>query len=393
MMGSNYVKGKLGMLLAKRVQTSLGMAVAMIVMLAVIIVLFAGSHAFAANNTANTLKVSPVRTDVEIKPGESKTVKTTVTNLTDGPITVKPIENDFVAGDERGTPALILDEDKFAPTHSLKRFMTPLKNVTIPAGQSKNIEVVITVPANAQPGGYFGAVRFAPTNPDGGGQVNLSGSVASLILMTVPGPAVEKLELTEFNIQQNGVTGTNFRTPNNLQATVRFENKGSVQLGPFGKVSVKQGDKVIYASDFNNKNPRDMTLPDSARRWDIPLKNIGNFGKYTVTAVFTYGAKNQSIEVTKSFWVIPTTVIIWSIVGLIVLIGLIVGIWLFLRSYKRRILQSAGAAPVAPATPVVQSQPAQPVAQQPQRPVQGPPPAQAPRDRQDTPRPPTRRIQ
>jgi hypothetical protein len=378
------------MLLAKRVQTSLGMAVAMVVMLAVIIVLSAGFHAFAATNTANTLKVSPVRSDVEIKPGESKTVKTTVSNLTDAPITVAPIENDFVAGDERGTPALILDADKFAPTHSLKRFMTPLKNVTIPAGQSKNIEVVITVPADAQPGGYFGAVRFAPASPDGGGQVNLSGSVASLILMTVPGPAVEKLNLTDFSIQQNGVTGTNFRTPNNLQATVRFENKGSVQLGPFGKVSVKQGDKVIYASDFNNKTPRDVTLPDSARRWDIPLKNIGTFGKYTVTAVFTYGTKNQSIEVNKSFWVIPTTVIVWSIIGLITLIALIVGIWLFLRSYKRRILRSAGAAPAAATAPVA---PVQPTASQ-QQPQAHTAPTQASVPQRDaSPRPPTRRIQ
>ncbi|MET0980321.1 MAG: DUF916 domain-containing protein [Candidatus Saccharimonadales bacterium] len=344
------------MLVAKRVQTSVRTIVAMILMVAVLIVLLADSRAFAATNTANTLKVSPVRTDIEILPGESKTVKTTVSNLTDAPITVSPIENDFVAGDERGTPALILDADKFAPTHSLKRFMTPLKNVTIPAGQSKVVEVVITVPANAQPGGYFGAVRFAPTSPDGGGQVNLSASVASLILMTVPGPAVEKLALTDFNIQQNGVTGTNFRTPNNLQATARFENKGSVQLGPFGKVSVKKGDKVVYDSDFNNKDPRDMILPDSARRWDIPLKNIDSFGNYTVSAVFTYGTKNQTIEVTKSFWVIPTAVIMWSIIGLITLIGLIVGIWLFLRGYKRRILQGTAAAPtrpsVAPAAPV-----------------------------------------
>jgi uncharacterized membrane protein len=343
MMGSNYVKGKIDMLVGKRVYTSVRTVAVMIVMLAVVLVLFTSAHASAATtNTANTLKVSPVRTDIEIMPGEKKTVKTTVSNLTDAPITVSPIENDFVAGDERGTPALILDADKFAPTHSLKRFMTPLKNVTIPAGQSKTIEVVITVPANAQPGGYFGAVRFAPTSPDGGGQVNLSASVASLILMTVPGPAVEKLSLTDFSIQQNGVNGSNFRTPNNLQATVRFENKGSIQLGPFGKVSVKKGDKVIYASDFNNKNPRDMTLPDSARRWDIPLKNVGTFGKYTVSAVFTYGTKNQTIEVTRSFWVISTAVIIWSIVGLIVLIGLIVAIWLFLRSGKRRQSHSNG---------------------------------------------------
>lgn len=381
MMGSNYVKGKIGMLVGKRVQANVHMVVAMIVVLAVFVVLFASSHASAVTNTANTLKVSPVRTDIEIKPGESKTVKTTVTNLTDATIIVTPIENDFVAGDERGTPALILDADKFAPTHSLKRFMTPLKNVTIPAGQAKSIEVVITVPANAQPGGYFGAVRFAPASPDGGGQVNLSASVASLILMTVPGPAVEKLDLTDFSIQQNGTTGSNFRTPNNLQATVRFENKGSIQQGPFGKVSVKQGDKVIYSSDFNNKTPRDMVLPDSARRWDIPLKNIGTFGKYTVTAVFTYGTKNQSVEVTKSFWVIPTGVIIWSIVGLIVLIGLIVGIWLFLRGYKRRILRNATASPAA--TRIQTQAPVAPTA-----------PTNAPGGQNDTtPRPPTRRIQ
>jgi len=371
------------MLVAKHVQANVRTVVAMIVMLAVVVVLFAGTNAFAADNTANTLKVSPVRTDIEINPGETKKVKTTVTNLTDEPITVKPIENDFVAGDERGTPALILDEDKFAPTHSLKRFMTPLKNVTIPAGQSKVIEVVITVPANAQAGGYFGAVRFAPTSPDGGGQVNLSASVASLVLLNVPGDAVEKLELTDFQIQQNGVSGSNFRTPNNLQATARFENKGSVQLGPFGKVSVKKGDKVIYASDFNNKDPRDMVLPDSARRWDVPLKNVGTFGKYEVTAVFTYGTKNQTIEVTKSFWVIPTGVIIWSIVGLIVLIGLIVAIWLFLRSYKRRILRSAAAPTAQNAAPAQTQAPAAPVA-----------PTKPQNHQNDTtPRPPTRRIQ
>jgi hypothetical protein len=84
-----------------------------------------------------------------------------------------------------------------------------------------------------------------------------------------------------------------------------------------------------------------MVLPDSARRWDVPLKNIGSFGKYTVTATFTYGTKNQSIEVSKSFWIIPLYVILASVGGLILLIALIVGIWLFLRSYKRRILRSS----------------------------------------------------
>lgn len=304
-----------------------------------------GSHIAAAadtTNTANTLKVSPVRTDITVKPGESTTVKTTVTNLTKVAVTVSPIENDFVSGDENGTPALILDATKYAPTHSLKRFMTPLSNVTIPAGGSKTIDVVITVPATAQAGGYFGAVRFAPASPDTGGQVNLSASVASLILLKVPGATVEKLALTNFDITQKGKVGTNFRTPDNLQASFRFENKGNLQVGPFGKISVLKGDHVVYDTNFNNKDPRDVILPDGARRWDIPLKNIGNFGQYTVNAVFTYGDKNQTIEVTKSFWVVPQMLIIAVVIAALVLIALIVGLVLFLRGYKSRILHGHG---------------------------------------------------
>lgn len=293
-------------------------------------------------NTANTLKISPVRSDIEIKPGESKTVPVTITNLTKAPITVTPIENDFVAGDERGTPALILDADKYAPTHSLKRFMRPLPNLTVEANRARTVNVVINVPKSAQAGGYFGAIRFAPTTPDSGGQVNLSGSVASIMLLTVPGDAVERLALTEFNVQQDGKSGGNFENPNDLQATFRFQNSGGLQLAPFGKVSVKQGDKLVYDTDFNNKEQRDMILPDSARRWDVPLKKIGAFGQYTVTATFTYGTKNQTIEVSKSFWVIPKIVIFATIGAVLGLIALIAGIWWFLRSYKRRILRGSG---------------------------------------------------
>jgi hypothetical protein len=332
------------MLMMKRVQANARMVILAVVMLAAVVGVVAGSQsAMAANTaTANTLKVSPVRTDITVKPGESTTVKTIVTNLTKADVIVSPIENDFVAGDESGTPSLILDASKFAPTHSLKRFMAPLTNVTIPANGSKTIEVVITVPANAQAGGYFGAVRFAPTTPDGGGQVNLSASVASLILLKVPGAIVEKLNLTNFDIQQNGQTGTNFRGSDNLQASFRFENKGNVQVSPFGKVSVLKGDHVVYAADFNNRDPRDMVLPDSARRWNVPIKNVGSFGQYTVNAVFTYGDKNQTIEVTKSFWVVPQSLIIAIIVGVLVLIALIVGLILFLRGYKNRVLHSHG---------------------------------------------------
>jgi hypothetical protein len=315
------------------------MLVALAVILSFAIVLLTSSHSFAvasANNTPNTLKVSPVRSDIQIAPGTSKTVQVTVTNLTSQDITISPIENDFISADESGTPALILDADKYAPTHSLKRFMTPLTNVLIPANKAKFVSVVITVPKDAQAGGYFGAIRFAPASPDGGAQVNLSGSVASLILLTVPGDAVEQLNLTEFAIQQNGKSNALFTTSDGIGTTFRFENKGSVQLGPFGKITVQKGSKVIYDDDFNTQDPHDVILPDSARRWNVPLKNIDGFGKYTVTATLTYGSKNQTVDVTRTFWVIPVPYIIGAGIALLVLIALVIFIIWFIRHKRQR---------------------------------------------------------
>lgn len=332
------------MLVKKHIQMNI--RVMLVAILTIVVSLAISSQVSAqstgASTSTNVLKISPVRSDVEIKAGESLTIKTVVTNLTKQPITVKPIMNDFVAGDERGTPALILDADKFAPTHSLKRFMKPLKDVTIPASKAQLIEVVITVPKNAQAGGYFGAVRFAPTNPEAGGQVNLTGSAASLVLLTVPGPAVEKLNLTDYTIQQGGKNGTYFQSSNDLQLTTRFESKSNIQVAPFGKVSVKEGDKVVYEYDFNTNTPREMILPDSARRWDVPLKNIGSFGHYTVNATFTYGKKNQTIEQEVSFWVVPQIVIIAAIAGAVVLLLLIIGLVFFLTRRRRRKLQYKG---------------------------------------------------
>jgi hypothetical protein len=282
-----------------------------------------------------------VRTDITVNKGSSGSVKTFVTNLTNSPLTVKPIENDFVAGDEKGTPAIILDENSYAPTHSLKRFMVPLSNVTIAAKATQEVDVTIRVPSTAQAGGYFGAIRFAPVVPGGNQNLSVSGSVASLILMTVPGDLVETLLLTNFDVQQDGGSGTNFRTPDHLSLFVRFQNKGNVQVEPFGQIYVQKGKKVLYTYTFNGKDPKQSVLPDSARRWDVPLKGLGKFGKYTVGATFTYGSKGTSIEIKKTIWIIPTAYILITIGIIVFLILLVFGTWKFLKGYKKRILRES----------------------------------------------------
>lgn len=277
-----------------------------------------------SSNAANTLRVSPIRSDVIVQPGQTHVVQVTVSNPTSGDILVSPVINDFVAGDERGTPALILDENEYASSHSLKRFVEPLDPVEIAAGGARTIEVTINIPENAAAGGYFGAVRFTPTNPDDGGQVNASANVASLILLTVPGEVSQTMNLTDFELRQNGVSRSIIGDGANLQAFVRFQNTGGIQLGPTGKVFIRKGSEIVHEADFNNQTPRDMVLPGAARSWDIPLNGVEGFGYYTMSATFTYGDGNETVEVTRGFWVIPPLVAIGAIVALLAVIAAIV---------------------------------------------------------------------
>ena len=300
----------------------------------------ASSDSNSIANKANSMKISPLRTDITIEAGESGTVEVLVTNISDDAVILRAIANDFVAGDEKGTPSIILDENSYAPSHSLKRFMKPIENITLGPGETRKVEVQIEVPADAMAGGYYGVIRFAPATSSGQ-PVDLNASVASLILLRVPGPVVEELVLTNFDVRQNGSSGSNFRTPDNLELLLRFENKGNVHVAPFGQIVVQKGKEVIYDYKFNQKDPKGEVLPNSARRWEVPLENLGKFGKYKIIGTFGYGTQGQTINVEKTIWIIPTLYILGAVGGLLLLIAIIVGIWLFLRSYKRRILRSA----------------------------------------------------
>lgn len=296
----------------------------------------ASAVAQEVNKGSSTLKVAPLRTDITVDPGDTKTVKITITNPTDRDLRVRPVQNDFVAEGENGAPAFMLNEGEAASKYSLKKYLSPLDNIDLPASETVTLDVQLVIPANADAGGYFGAIRFEPVDAATGGQVNLNTSIASLILLRVSGDAPERLSLTDFEVQQRGRTSKWFTTDDNLSTLVRFENGGAVQLGPIGKISIMKGDDVAFEHNFNQGEQTDVILPDSARRWSVPVDEVGGFGKYTATATFSYGSKNETVEIDYSFWIIPRTVIISVVVGVIVLLAAVVGVIAYIRSRGER---------------------------------------------------------
>lgn len=315
---------------------------------AALAVLLAGSPlagAAPSGGTGNGLRVSPVRTDETIKPGQTVTVAINVTNVTARSATFQAIINDFIANpNETGQPAIILDPKQYAASHSLKRFVSPISNFTLQAGQQKAVSVSITIPPNAAAGGYYGAVRFAPASAKSGPNqtVSLAGSVGSLILVKVPGDIKEQLTIASFDVRKNDSPSSFFTSNKNLDAVVRFQNQGNIQEEPFGKILLKnRSGKVLAQYEVNNVNPPGNVLPDSIRKFPIAMKKVGGFGQYKVEGNFGYGGSGQLLSASTTFYIIPMPVIIGFIALVLLVVFLVFGLPRLIRAYNQRVISRA----------------------------------------------------
>jgi hypothetical protein len=293
----------------------------------------------------NGLRVSPVRTDLVLNPGQSHTQNITVTNVTSQAATLQAVINDFVGNpDESGNPALLLNPNQYASNRSLKRYIAPVKDFTLNPGQSKTVPIVINIPRNAAGGGYFGAVRFGPAGSNLGQDqtVSLAGSVGSLILVKVPGDIKEQLSIASFDVRRDDSPSSLFMDTKDLSATVRFKNDGNVQEAPFGKILLKnRSGKVIGTYEINNTNPPGNVLPDSIRKFTVPLKKVGSFGQYKLEGNFGYGTNGQLLSASTTFYVIPKSLIYIFILIVALLAFLVFGLPRIVRSYNRRIIRKA----------------------------------------------------
>lgn len=292
------------------------------------------------------LRISPVSTELTINPGASQTVTVDVQNVTAAAVTLRAVVNDFTAsGDESGTPALLLDPGQYAPTHSLKRYIAPLGDVTLQPGQQKGVKAVITIPEGVPGGGYYGAIRFLPVGTDTSGRsVTLSASVASLILVRVTGTVKESLQLLSLGVRATpaGSDRAVFFGNGGLTAAVRFRNDGNVQEQPFGKVLLERGGKVLASYEINNTTPRGNVLPDSTRKFIVNLDKVGMFGKYTLVGNFGYGTNGQLLSGQTTFYVVSLFAILLVVAIIAVILFLIFGLPRLVRAYNRQVLRKAG---------------------------------------------------
>jgi len=282
------------------------------------------------------LEISPPVIELEADPGQTVTAAIRVRNVTRGELIAKGKADDFGAGaDEEGKPRLLLDETG-ATRFSLKYWVSGVPDLRLAPQELKSTTVSIAVPANAEPGGHFGVVRFTAVPPElEGTGVALSASVGTLILLKVSGQIKDQLSLTEFGVTRQGKPGPWFEY-GPLDFLVRVKNDGSVHEKPQGSVKITN----MFGRQVANLKVNDKggnVLPDSIRRFELAWSEKRLFGRYTAKLSLTY-AGNKKLDSTLTFWVIP-----WRLIGL-VLVGLLVLFFLLrlgLRRYNQHIIEQA----------------------------------------------------
>lgn len=298
-------------------------------------------NAQSTDSTAGqALEIGPTVFNVSANPGDSVKVNVNIRDVSPTNLIVRGQINDFVANGEEGIPKIILDDSVDSP-YSLKTWVSTPGQLTLKPKELKTLPVTINVPSNASPGGYYGVIRFTSNPPElEGTGVALSASVGALIILTVNGTAKQQLSVVEFSTSKNGKTGNFFETTP-IQFTERIKNSGNIHEEPTGLVTVTDmfGNKVV---NLAINQPPGKILPDSIRKFTQPLdsSSIGNrilFGLYHADLTVNYG-DGQTAKSSLSFWVIPYTLIIISILGLVAAFFLL---RYLIRRYNRAIIARA----------------------------------------------------
>jgi len=278
------------------------------------------------NNTqTGDFVVGPGRLEVSVKPGESVTKMMTVTNrISDSRTFSLSVED--MSGSADGSGAVVLLGDQAGP-YTLRDYISfGGKTLDLDLGERAQIPVTITMPINAEPGGYYGSVLVSTVRDEGSTEIETARSpivarIGTLLFITVPGKAEtggELLELSTTNNQWWWQSG-----PINLG--LLFENTGSVHLNPYGEIQVTNmfGEEV----GFVELEPW-FVLPKSLRLREVTWDRELLIGRYTITAKVNRGYDDVVDETSVAIWVVPYKVIA-------VVFGLLFTLFFLIRLFVR----------------------------------------------------------
>lgn len=276
------------------------------------------------------LRIAPLSYDLTINPGEEKSGKIYIENISDVDIEVQAeLSNFFI--DDNGS--YIFTDEKEITNENLKPYLMSSwlslneNNFTLGKGENKLVDYNIKVPLDANLGGHYGVVFFrtackafddkAVVSTDKS-SVCVSGRVGTLFLVQVGGDATKKGILKKLDLPK-----LSFGDKANL--SIEIENVGNTHFRPEGQVVVKN----IFGQEMSKTEIKDKTiLPTMSRTFSEELVRKDLLGFYRIQGSIKDGDGNE-MKFSRYVLMLP-----WKE---ILIILLITGGWIwFLKKFRIR---------------------------------------------------------
>lgn len=273
--------------------------------------------------------VGPGKVELEIGPGESKTIFLSVTNRFAEPHVFNLSTEDAVGSADPEKTVDLLGGQR--GPYTIRDYITmPVTTLELNSNERARIPVTVTIPADAEPGGHYGSVLVNTVAvkreevPEGqlSSQSPIVARIGTLFFVTVPGAVERAGALREFSTTPNQP----WFNEGPIRFGVLYENTGSVHLAPYGTVSITNtfGEEIAY----QELDPW-FALPQSLRFREIAWDSQFLIGRYQATLELNRGYQNIIDTETITFWVLP-----WKVIGAVFLVVFIV--ILILRSFFSR---------------------------------------------------------
>lgn len=321
---------------------------------------------YAQGQTGLNLTISPTVLDLTANPGDTLKEKFRVRNNGSSPVDLV-ILVDKLDPHARNGEVVPIKPDPNDPSISWISFETA--TITAKPKEWIDIPFTIAVPKTAS-FGYYYAFRIGPgkasTQQNVPGTQLLGQIVLPVLLNVQANNAKAELKLISFTTN----AFLNEYLPVTFQTT--FTNSGNIHIKPSGTIFVRLSDGTSTALDVNPGSGtilpggkrtyetnwtdgflvQQVILEDGSPKLDkngkpmyqltINWDRLTHFriGKYTATllAVYDNGQKDEPLEATTTFWVIPYTLIGVSVIGLIIVIVILRFLlrWYIAKELKKR---------------------------------------------------------
>ncbi len=281
------------------------------------------------NLAVGDLVVGPGKAEIEVRPGQTVVFEISVANRISDNRTFEITVEDMV-GSTDGSQSVKLLGNERGP-YSLKDYISfPSNKFELDLGDRARIPVTISIPKDAEPGGFYGSVLISTVqteevkDPTTTARSPIIARIGTLFFVTVPGEVERSGETKELSLVNKKWWYE--RGPINL--SILYENTGSVHLNPYGELHIENlfGEEV----GFIELEPW-FALPKSLRSREVTWDRELLFGRYKATVLINRGYDDIVDEQSVVFWVLP-----WKIVGgvFLVLFIIIFSIRFFFRTFE-----------------------------------------------------------